>query len=279
MTSESRLKLELSEAQNEIQRLRGQLALGPPTVHKDLSLISIISKWSASESAISLEEFFSSIEGSARIGHWAEADCLQVAVLKLVKSARIFYYSYPELHGKTVSWQSFKVIFRERFKDVRTDQFHYMQLQTARQRRNEGPQEFADRCRALAQKLVCKVDDPQVQRIHQENAECMLLPAFVLGLTGTPGRQCRFSNPQNIQQALSIALTVDQAEKQDHFNENVYTKYDKTVRLLSRSPGHKNRGEENSIRTENTHSIKPNYRASRSYGNFSGSAQTESALR
>jgi len=68
MTSESRLKLELSEAQNEIQRLRGQLALGPPTFHKDLSLISLISKWSASESAISLEEFFSSIEGSARIG-------------------------------------------------------------------------------------------------------------------------------------------------------------------------------------------------------------------
>jgi len=81
-----------------------------------------------------------------------------------------------------------------------------MQLQTARQRRNKGPQEFADRCRALAQKLVCKVDDPQVQRVHQEKAEGMLLAAFVSGLIGVPGRQCRFSNPQNIQQALSITL-------------------------------------------------------------------------
>jgi len=71
----------------------------------------------------------------------------------------------------------------------------------------------------------------------------------------------------------------DQAEKQERFNENFYTKYDKSVRLLSRSPGHKNRGEKNSSRTENTHSNKPKYRASRSSGNSSRSAQTESALR
>jgi len=67
---------------------------------------------------------------------------------------------------------------------VRTDQFHYTQLQTARQRRNEGPQEFADRCRAVAQKLVSKTDDPEAQRIHQENAEHMLLAAFVSGWLG-----------------------------------------------------------------------------------------------
>jgi len=90
MTSESHLKLELSEAQNEIQRLRSQLATALPTAHKDLSLISLVPKWSGSESAISLEEFFSSIENSTRIGHWAEADCLQVAVLKLGESARTF---------------------------------------------------------------------------------------------------------------------------------------------------------------------------------------------
>jgi len=225
MNSEARLKLELSEAQVEIQRLRDRLATTPPTAHKDLSLISLVPKWSGSESAISLEELFSSIESSAKIGHWAEADCLQVAVLKLAESARTFYFSCPELHGETVTWQSFNAIFRDRFKDVRTDQFHYMQLQIARQRRNEGPQEFADRCRALAQKIVCKVDDPQVQRIHQENAERMLLAAFVSGLIGTPGKQCRFSNPQNMRQALSIALTVEQAEKQDPSNESFYTKF------------------------------------------------------
>jgi len=136
MNSEVLLKIELSEAQMEIQRLRDRLATAHPTAHKDLSLVSLVPKWSGSESAISLEEFFSSIEGSAKREHWAEADCLQAAVLKLAVSASTFYFSCPELHGESVTWQSFKAIFRDRFKNVRTDQFHYMQLQTARQRRN-----------------------------------------------------------------------------------------------------------------------------------------------
>jgi hypothetical protein len=236
MNSEARLKLELREAQTEIQRLRERLATATLTDHKDLSLISLIPKWSGSESSISLEEFFSSIEGSARIGHWAVADCLQVAILKLVDSARTFYYSCPELYRESVSWQSFKAILRDRFKDVRTDQFHYIQLQTARQRRNEGPQEFADRCRALAQKLVSKVDDSQVHHAHQANAERMLLAALVSELSGFPVKQCRYSNPQNIQQALSITLTVEQAEKQDRSNESFYTKYDKSDRLFRGHP-------------------------------------------
>ena len=56
--------------------LKGEIKHNPPTVHKDLSLVSLVPEWSGAESAISLEEFFSSIEGSANIGHWAEADCL-----------------------------------------------------------------------------------------------------------------------------------------------------------------------------------------------------------
>jgi hypothetical protein len=280
MNPEARLKLELSDAQREIQRLRDQLNTTPPrTAHKDLSLVSLIPKWSGSESAVSLEEFFASIEGSAKIGHWSEADCMQVAVLKLVDAARTFYFSSQELHRDTASWQSFKAIFRERFRDIRTDQFHFMQLQTARQRRNEGPQEFADRCRALAQKIVSKAEDPQVQRAHQENAERMLLAAFISGLNGVPGRQCRFSNPQTIQQALSIALTVEQAEKQERFNESFYTKYEKSVRLLPRHANDRERDEEYSARYGIKHSNKSNQRTSSSSGNSSRSAQTESALR
>jgi hypothetical protein len=89
-----------------------------------------------------------------------------------------------------------------------------MRLQTARQGRNESPQQFADRCRALSQKIVCKVDDPLVQRVHYENADRMLLASFVAGLTGVPGRQVLFANPQTVDQALKIALSVQEAEKQ-----------------------------------------------------------------
>jgi len=73
MNAEARLKLELSEAQLEIQRLRERLSTTPPTVHKDLSLVSRVLKWSGSGSAIALEEILPSSEGSARIGHWWES--------------------------------------------------------------------------------------------------------------------------------------------------------------------------------------------------------------
>jgi len=72
MNTEARLKLKLSKAQVEIQRLRERLSTTPPTVHKGFSLVSRVPNWSGAESAIALEEILPSSEGSARIGHWWE---------------------------------------------------------------------------------------------------------------------------------------------------------------------------------------------------------------
>jgi hypothetical protein len=57
-----RLQAELAEAKAEVQRLRERVYVGTPTVHKDLSLISLIPKWSGAETGIPLEEFLSVIE-------------------------------------------------------------------------------------------------------------------------------------------------------------------------------------------------------------------------
>jgi len=91
MTSEALLKLEMNEAQKEIQRLKDRLATVPPTVHKDSSLISLVPGWSGTESAVSLEKCLSSIGGSARIGHWLKTYCLQVTVLGFVDNVRTFF--------------------------------------------------------------------------------------------------------------------------------------------------------------------------------------------
>jgi len=106
-----------------------------------------------------------------------------------------------------------------------------MRLQTARQAKHEGPQESADRCRALAQKVMCKDNDPVAQRIHRENAERMLLASFVAGLSGEVGRQVKFQNPQNLRQALTTALAVREALKQEKFAETFDTKFCKSTRL------------------------------------------------
>jgi len=75
-----------------------------------------------------------------------------------------------------------------------------------------------DRCRGLAQKVMCKVSDPVAQHIHRKNEE-HVSGQFCGQLNWSPGRQVRFANPQSMQQALTIALLVTEAEKQERASE------------------------------------------------------------
>jgi len=52
-----RLHAELAQTRLEFQQLKERMETGAVTVHKDLSLASLIPKWSGSDWAISLEEF------------------------------------------------------------------------------------------------------------------------------------------------------------------------------------------------------------------------------
>ena len=96
----------------------------------------------------------------------------------------MFYNGCPKLHVHAVTWDSFKNVLSQRFKDTHSEQFHYMQLQTAMQRKNQSPREFADRCKGHAQKVMRKVDNTVAQHIHRENGDRMLLSSFAAGLGG-----------------------------------------------------------------------------------------------
>jgi hypothetical protein len=186
-----RLQNELFEAKPEVQRQRELMSLGVPTIHKEFSLVAQIRKWSGQESTVTLEEFLSSIESSVRLGKWEDADRVEIAVSKLTVSAKTFFQGCAELHADDVTWKTFNEILRNRYKDVRTDEFHLIKLQTARQAKNEDPLQFADRCKNLEKKVVCKVDDAVAQRVQNENAERLTLTTFVTELTGISGRQVR----------------------------------------------------------------------------------------
>ena len=148
----AKLQAELEQSKAEIIRLRERISMGLPTVHKDLSLISLVPKWPGSESAVPLEEFLASVDSAARIGNWNQRKCLENAALKLADAAKSFHNTCLELHAEGTTWTKLKEVFRHRFRDMHTDQYHFMRLQTVRQAKSEGPQEFADRCRALAHK-------------------------------------------------------------------------------------------------------------------------------
>jgi hypothetical protein len=62
------LQAELDETRAELQRMRERSSVGALVVHKDLSIISLVPKWSGSETGIPLEVFISSIEGASLVG-------------------------------------------------------------------------------------------------------------------------------------------------------------------------------------------------------------------
>jgi hypothetical protein len=96
--------------QAEISNLRSQVSSGRPTAPKDLSLISLIPRWSGTEKSVIVREFFELVE-SARIGCWSESDNIQITILKLSDVAKIFYSCNPELQKVDISWKNFEAKF------------------------------------------------------------------------------------------------------------------------------------------------------------------------
>jgi hypothetical protein len=94
------------------------MSIGALTVHKDLALISLVPIWSGLNSGVTLEEFFASIEASAKIGRWQEDEQREIAVMRLTGSAKLFYQGCTELHEEGTTWQAFKNSFRRRYKDT-----------------------------------------------------------------------------------------------------------------------------------------------------------------
>jgi acyl dehydratase len=62
--------------------------------------------------------------------------------------------------------------------------------------------------------------------VHRENAERMLLASYVAGLIGVHGRQVRFASPFSVEEAIRIAVSVQEAERQEKFNNSFYARHD-----------------------------------------------------
>jgi len=96
----------------------------------------------------------------------------------------------------------------------------------APQGKNESPQEFAERCRGLDQMITCQADDQAAQGLQREIAERIGLASFVAGLIGVPGKQVRYASPVSVEKAIRIAVSVQEAERQEKFNNSFYERHD-----------------------------------------------------
>ena len=196
------------------------------------------------------------------MGNWSEQDKFHVATLKLVDHARAFYNGNLELHEPNVTWAA----FQKRFRDVRTDQYHFTQLQMARQKSSETPQEFAVRCRSLAQRTVPQVENQELQKLYYEQAERMLLSSFTSGLLGNAGKQVRYALPRTLEEALKIAITVDQADLQERRSEAFYLRsQEQESGSAGRSPSETNHRDSGRARTQYSAGEHTEARSSRNY--------------
>ena len=90
---------QMARLQLEVQNLQSQVQARSP-VTKDLSLVALVPKWSGTDKANPLHEFFQTIEITEKIGNWAQEDVVRIATLKLTDVARAFYNGTLELHDQ-----------------------------------------------------------------------------------------------------------------------------------------------------------------------------------
>jgi len=67
-----------------------------------------------------------------------------------------------------------------------------------------------------------QTSDPEAQRMCNLQTTRMLIASFTNGLRGNPGIQCRFSCPSSMEEAVRIAVTVEQAESCKNTSETFY---------------------------------------------------------
>jgi hypothetical protein len=253
---------QLASLQRVVQNLQTQLQANAEVtrdpITKDLSLVSLVPKWTGTMGTAPLSEFFEAVETAAHVGRWSEADKVSLAALRLSDAAKVFYNSKPELHQPGVRWEVFKSALSTRFRDVRGDQFHYTQFHSARRRRDESPTSFADRLRSLAQKVTPQCDNPEMQKSHNDEVEKMLLSIFKHGLGGSPGKHVKIARPSSMDEALKVAIAVVQSEQQERREESFYLDSDKRSRDSVRTREKPNRVKGQDIKSD----VKSNTRQS-----------------
>jgi len=208
------LQLQIEELRAQLNTLRiGETVSVPRSQTKDVSLVTGIQEWTGEAKGRTVHEFFSQIETLAKVSGWTNEDKALIVKAKLQGLALQFLSGRVELVRDGCSYETLKQALVDRFSDKLPDQYYYTRLQEAAQGRDESAEEFGDRCRKLCQRTIRKVQDEEVQKIINEEADRRLLAAYIHGLKGIVGQQVQFQMPTSMEQAVKLAVTVENVEK------------------------------------------------------------------
>jgi len=202
----------------EIERLRVEINATPrtspiSTATKDVTLVAGIKDWTGDSKGRTIHEFLAQIDTYAKVSNWVDDEKALIVKAKLQGIALQFVQGREQLISDACPYAILREQLIARFSEKMPAQYHYTRLQDAVQEKNESVEEFADRCRKLCQKTVRVVEDGAAQRIINEEAERRLVAAYINGLFGLVGQQVRYRMPQTLEEAVRIAVTVNNAER------------------------------------------------------------------
>jgi hypothetical protein len=205
------LQAQMEELRDQLETLR--IGEAPRGQSKDVSLVAGIKEWTGESKGRSVQEFLTQVETLAKVSGWTSQDKALIVKAKLQGLALQFLNGREELGRDGCSYEVLRQALIERFSDKLPDQYYYTRLQDAVQGKDESAEEFSDRCRKMCLRTIRKVNDEETQRIINEEAERRLLAAYVHGLRGIVGTQVQFQMPSTMEQAVRLAVTVENVEK------------------------------------------------------------------
>ena len=133
-----------------------------------------------------------------------------------------FFSGRGELVRDGSSYENLKQALVNRFSDKLPDQY-YTRLQDAVQGRDESSEVIGDHCKKLCQCTIRKVQDEEVQRTINEEAERKFLTAYIHGLRGRLGPQVQFQMPSTMEQEVKLAVTVEKHKQMVGVSRSVFT--------------------------------------------------------
>lgn len=206
---------------------------------KNFALLGSVEEFSGKpEEAVTV--FLDKLERAASLGGWSDTETLNVAILRLGGDAAEFFRSKEECRGAR-RYEDLKTQLLLRYRSKKSSRFYREMLTNVRKGPQEDIEAFADRVRKINAHTYETSGTAEYVAAMRFEADQRALDAFLNGLSGELGRQCRLTMPQSFDDAIEIAIRIQEVERrpgEPPAMRRVFRAMEEKTCFRCRQPGH-----------------------------------------
>lgn len=184
-----------------------------PMIKRDMSVHNLVKPWSGEADAGPVEDFLNNFGAVACMGNWSDLDKRTICRMKLTGPAAACLSGHPELLRVEATFEEFKRVLRERFREPLGPEYQLLAMSHLSQNPSEGVNEFADRCRKLGEESLPKPPTGAVSDWGRNILDRITLAAFIKGLRSDIRLPLEYNPPVNLAEAIQKAARVELANK------------------------------------------------------------------